>query len=205
MIVLCFKLKPHNNYHQMKKLQLTSLVICTAFVFACNTDHTKEATKVTSSEGLAKRGKYLVDIMGCNDCHSPKVMTPQGPVPDTNLLLSGHPSSMPIAPIDTVTSKSWVLFNPILTASAGPWGVSFAANITSDDSGIGSWTEAQFFKAIREGKYMGLNNGRMLLPPMPWPGIAKASDEDLKAIFAYLKTTKPVHNVVPPPIPPKRG
>ncbi|CAN5457040.1 hypothetical protein BH10BAC3_BH10BAC3_34140 [soil metagenome] len=129
----------------MKTLYLSAAVLCVAFAIACNdpgTTSTKEETaKVNTSEDLAARGKYLVDIMGCNDCHSPKIMGPQGPMRDTNLLLSGHPSSMPIGPIDTTTSKSWVLFNPIQTACAGPWGVSFSANLTSDDSGIGSWSE----------------------------------------------------------------
>ncbi len=175
------------------------------FAFACNNKQPKETISVTTSEDLVKRGKYLVTIMGCNDCHSPKIMTAQGPVPDSNLLLSGHPSSMPVAPIDTISLRSWVLFNPIQTAAAGPWGVSFSANLTSDASGIGNWTESQFMKAIRQGKYKGLDGGRMLLPPMPWPSYAQASEDDLKAIFAYLKSTKPVYNVVPPPVPPKQG
>lgn len=191
----------------MKKLHLPLVILTATLAFACNNEHKSknDDAKVATNEDLAKRGKYLVSIMGCNDCHSPKMMTPQGPVPDTNLLLSGHPSAIPVGPVDTTTLKSWVLFSPMLTAAAGPWGVSFAANLTSDDSGIGSWSEAQFMKAIREGKYMGLDNGRMILPPMPWPVYAQATDEDLKAIFAYLKSTKPVHNVVPPPIPPKQG
>ena len=193
----------------MRKLYLPAAVLSAVFAIACNNSHTTatkvETEKITTSEDLATRGKYLVDIMGCNDCHSPKIMTPHGPVPDTNLLLSGHPSAMPIGPIDTTTLRSWVLFNPIQTACAGPWGVSFSANLTSDDSGIGTWSEAQFMKAIREGKFKGMDNGRMLLPPMPWQAFAKATDNDLKAIFAYLKSTKPVHNVVPPPIPLKQG
>jgi hypothetical protein len=191
----------------MKKLHLPLVILTATLAFACNNENKSknDDVKVATNEDLAKRGKYLVSIMGCNDCHSPKVMTPQGPVPDTNLLLSGHPSAIPAGPVDTTTLKSWVLFSPMLTAAAGPWGVSFAANITSDESGIGSWSEAQFMKAIREGKYMGLDNGRMILPPMPWPVYAQATDEDLKAIFAYLKSTKPVHNIVPPPIPPKQG
>ena len=191
----------------MKKLHLPLVILTATLAFACSNENKSknDDVKVATNEDLAKRGKYLVSIMGCNDCHSPKMMTPQGPVPDTNLLLSGHPSAIPVGPVDTTTLKSWVLFSPMLTAAAGPWGVSFAANLTSDDSGIGSWSEAQFMKAIREGKYMGLDNGRMILPPMPWPVYAQATDEDLKAIFAYLKSTKPVHNVVPPPIPPKQG
>lgn len=190
----------------MKKLYVLALASAGAFAIACNQGKPAEtpgtATAKTPEE-MVIRGKYLVGIMGCNDCHSPKMMTPQGPALDTNLLLSGHPAAMPLGPIDTGTLKSWVLFNFIQTAAVGPWGVSFSANLTSDASGIGNWTEAQFFKALREGKSKGIDGNRMLLPPMPWPNYAQATDEDLRDIFAYLKSTKPVSNVVPAPIPPK--
>ncbi len=89
-----------------------------------------------------------------------------------------------------------------LTSAVGPWGVSFAANLTSDPTGIGSWTEENFKRALKEGKYKGMPGGRTLLPPMPWQNFANISDEDVSAIFAYLKSTKPVKNVVPAPIPP---
>jgi hypothetical protein len=92
-----------------------------------------------------------------------------------------------------------MLSNHTATAFVGPWGISYAANLTSDESGIGAWTEAQFFKAIRQGKYKGMDNSRPLLPPMPWNVYANATDDDLKAIFAYLKSTPPVNNVVPAP------
>jgi hypothetical protein len=77
--------------------------------------------------------------------------------------------------------------------------MSFAANITSDATGIGNWTEAQFFTALRKGKYKGQETGRPLLPPMPWMNYKNMSDEDMRAIFYYLKATKPVENVVPAP------
>ena len=157
-----------------------------------------------SQDSLIKRGHYLVTIMACNDCHSPKVFGPQGPMPDTTRLLSGHPADMPVSKYDTGTAKNWILFNMFNTAIVGPWGTSFAANLTSDSTGIGSWTEQQFFKAMREGKYKGLDGERMLLPPMPWPSYVHATDEDLRAIFSYLKSTRPIKNVVPEPIPPGR-
>jgi hypothetical protein len=109
---------------------------------------------------------------------------------------------LPIAKVDGDVLKSWVLFNQSLTAFVGPWGVSFAANISSDETGIGNWTEEQFFKAIREGKYKGMDNTRPMMPPMPWTQYRTATDEDLRAIFAYLKSTPPVENRVPAPIPP---
>jgi hypothetical protein len=156
-----------------------------------------------SSEELIKRGDYLVNAIGCHDCHSPKIMTPNGPEPDPERLLSGFPATQPITKANSDALKSWVLFSFDLTSAVGPWGQSFAANITSDETGIGNWTEEQFFRAIREGKYKGLEGSRTLLPPMPWFVYKNLTDEDLKSIFAYLKSTKPVKNIVPAPIAPK--
>ncbi|MNR00570.1 Nicotinate dehydrogenase subunit B [compost metagenome] len=93
--------------------------------------------------------------------------------------------------------KNYALFNYQGTALIGPWGVSYSANITSDATGIGQWSEEQFIKCIRTGKNKGLENGRPLLPPMPWQSYAQLNDTDLKSIFAYLQTVKPVENVVP--------
>lgn len=149
------------------------------------------------ADTVVKRGKYLVDIMGCHDCHSPRVMTPNGPAPDPERLLSGHPAGQAIAPFDKAVTQSWALFSMGGTAMVGPWGVSYAANLTSDKTGIGGWTEARFAKAIREGKFMGLDNTRPILPPMPWQSYAKLTDRDLHAIFTYLKSTRPVKNTVP--------
>jgi hypothetical protein len=104
--------------------------------------------------------------------------------------------------VDKNTLKSWVLFNAHNTATVGPWGATFAANLTPDATGLGTWTEEQFIKALREGKFKGLDNTRQLLPPMPWQSYAKMTDDDLKAMFAYLKTIKPVKNSVPAPIAP---
>jgi mono/diheme cytochrome c family protein len=183
-----------------------SLALSVVTVVSCNQAESKPAVadNIISPDSLLKHGHYLVTIMGCNDCHSPKVFGPHGPEPDTSRLLSGHPADMPIAKIDTNTTKSWVLFNMTATAIVGPWGVSFAANISSDATGIGNWTETQFAKALREGKSKGLDGARMLLPPMPWPCYTQLKDEDLKAIFAYLKSTRPIRNIVPAPIPPSQ-
>ncbi len=153
-----------------------------------------------TKDSVIKRGKYLVEIMGCNDCHSPKIMTPQGPVPDPDRLLSGHPSSVPFPDFDKSYTRSFALFSLDATAIAGPWGISYAANLTSDKTGIGNWTEFQFGRALREGKFKGLEGTRPLLPPMPWQNFTKLRDEDLHAIFTYLKSTKPVKNVVPEPV-----
>ena len=156
---------------------------------------------LTQKEMIA-RGKYLVNAIGCHDCHSPKVMGPNGPKVDESRPLSGHPAGNPLPPVNKEALKHWILFNPELTAFVGPWGVSYAANLTSDATGIGTWTEKQFLTAIRKGRYKGLESNRMLLPPMPWDMYGKLNDTDLKSIFAYLKTTKPIKNKVPAPKPP---
>jgi cytochrome c553 len=152
---------------------------------------------------LVKRGEYLVTIMGCNDCHSPKSLGPQGPQIIPELMLSGYPGDRPRLKVETAALKiGWVLLTGDLTSAAGPWGVSYAANLTSDPTGIGSWTEDNFKRALKEGKFKGMPGGRTLLPPMPWQNYTNISDEDVSAIFAYLQSTKPVRNVVPAPIPP---
>jgi len=154
-----------------------------------------------SGEELIKRGEYLVTTMGCNDCHSPKKMGPNGPEIIPELLLSGYPAERPIMKFDTTwTNKGFSIFYPDLTASAGPWGVSFAGNLTPDVTGIGTWTEEQFKKALTEGKFKGLDGSRMLLPPMPWFNLTELKNEDVSAIFAYLKSIPLVQNVVPAPI-----
>jgi hypothetical protein len=87
------------------------------------------------------------------------------------------------------------------TAFAGPWGISYAANLTSDENtGMGIWTEEMFFAAMRQGKHMG--QSRPIMPPMPWPNMAQMTDDDLRAVFAYLKSTPPIVNHVPDYQPP---
>jgi len=147
---------------------------------------------------LIEKGNYFVTIMGCNDCHSPKELGPQGPEVVPDLMLSGYPALRPFKKVDPeLIKKGWILFDADLTAAAGPWGVSFAANLTSDQTGIGNWTEENFRRALKEGRYKGLEASRMLLPPMPWTNFTGISNDDIKAIFQYLKSTKPVSNVVP--------
>ena len=148
-------------------------------------------------------GEHLVKATGCNDCHTPKKMTAQGPVDDTALLLSGHPEKMPAPDVNRIEMEKKGLFvSSTLTAWVGPWGVSYAANLTSDATGIGNWQESNFITAIREGKYKGLANARTLLPPMPWMWYRFMTDDELKAIFTYLKSTKPIRNIVPAAEPP---
>jgi len=166
-------------------------------------DTTTAASVTPSKDSLIKRGNYLVTTIGCNDCHSPKKMGLQGPVVDTSRMLSGFPAGnpAPVASAEDVKNHQ-IVFSGDLTGYVGPWGTSFAANITSDATGIGEWNLDRFKTAIRNGKYMGMKEERMLMPPMPWEEIGVLNDADIEAIFTYLKSTKPVKNVVPSYRPP---
>lgn len=207
LILQSATLRPNQILSVMKKTFFSVAVLAvgiTTVITACtgNSSEPEQKTAALTEAQLVKRGEYLVNAVGCDDCHSPKSMGPKGPEIIQDLRFSGYPATRPVQPADTnVVKQGWALFGPDLTSAVGPWGMSFGANISSDASGIGNWTEAQFFKAIREGKYKGLDGGRPLLPPMPWASYKNFSDEDLKAIFAFLKSTKPVENVVPAAIP----
>lgn len=152
---------------------------------------------------MVERGHYLVTMIGCNDCHTPKVFAGGGMSPDETRLLSGHPQALGLPPYtpDLVAPGQWLLFNQHLTAAVGPWGVSFAANLTPDEeTGLGDWTEEEFIATMRTGTHRGI--GRPILPPMPWFNLAQANDQDLKAIFAYLQSIPAISNQVPDPIEP---
>ena len=153
------------------------------------------------SDELVARGRYLVTTSACHDCHTPLKLGPNGPEPDFSRMLSGHPQDLemppPPAPIGPWTSA----FSGTNTAWAGPWGVSFTANLTPDpDTGLGRWTLRNFMDTIRSGRHMG--RGREILPPMPIPMYKNFTDEDLTAIFAFLQNIPPVSNRVPEPRPP---
>jgi mono/diheme cytochrome c family protein len=149
-----------------------------------------------------KRGEILVTVGGCHDCHTPKKLTPTGPVPDLDRALSGHPQDIVIkAPNQVPNGSPWTTStNDTLTAWSGAWGVSFAANLTPDkETGLGM-TERNFVIALKTGSHLG--TARPILPPMPWEWYSKLPEDELKAIYAYLKTIPPIKNQVPNPIPP---
>jgi len=154
----------------------------------------KAATPAVTSVSI-ERGAYLVKIMGCNDCHTPWTMGPNGPEPDMTRALSGHPEGLQMTPV--AVQPPWMWAGAVtMTSFAGPWGVSYAANLTPDqNTGLGIWTEEMFVNAIRQGKHMGTS--RQIQPPMPWAQYRNATDDDLKSIFAYLRTIPPIVNHVP--------
>lgn len=186
------------------KMYKTLLLFLPVFILQCAQEPAKPAAAETKPDPV-KRGEYLVTISGCEDCHSPKIMTDHGPAPDPKLRYSGHPAGVPLAPIadpKVPASGQWIYFHPMTTAAVGPWGTSFAANLTPDETGLGNWSYEQFKKALTEGKAKGLDGGRMLLPPMPWVNYVHMQEEDIAAIYAFLKSVPAVRNVVPAPIPP---
>ncbi len=155
-----------------------------------------------SDDAAVRRGSYLVNGTGCNDCHTPMKMGASGPEPDAARLLSGHPESLAMPPAPKLPPGPWlVTAAATFTAWAGPWGVSFTANLTPEhETGLGEWTAQTFVDTIRSGRIMG--KGRALLPPMPVPAMQNLTDEDLRAIFAYLQTIPVIKNRVPEPVQP---
>lgn len=113
-----------------------------------------------------KRGAYLVSVAYCAGCHTPI---------DENF--------QPLPGLDLAGGQ------PLY----GPWGKVASANLTPDPSGIGHYDEAMFLKTIRTGRANGV---RPLNHIMPWEHLRHMTDDDLKAIFAYLRTLKPVKHRV---------
>lgn len=122
-----------------------------------------------------ERGKYLVNIAGCNDCHTPGYFLGK---PDAARFLGGSEVGFEI---------------PGLGVFHGP-------NITPDKAtGIGSWTDAQIATALTTG---ARPDGRMLAPIMPWHAFANLTKSDLAAVVAYLRTIPAISNKVPGPFGP---
>lgn len=185
-----------------RRLMLVPIFGSVLLAIALGASFAKESPR-GSEHAQVERGAYLVNVGTCNDCHSPKTFTAEGPQPDSSRLLSGHPAAekLPPIPAGVIGPQGWgALANNHLTAWVGPWGVSYAANLTPDATGLGDWTAETFIQAMRTGRHAGV--GRPILPPMPWPSFRHMSDEDLRAIFAYLQTLPPVQNEVPAPLPP---
>ncbi len=156
-----------------------------------------ENATAKADQAKIERGRYLVTLGGCNDCHTPWKMGENGPEPDMTRMLSGHPQNLVMPPLPALTPGQWESASSAsFTAWAGPWGISYTRNLTPDkETGLGSWTEKEFIDTLRNGRQRGI--GRELLPPMPWPNYGKATDEDLAAIFAYLRSIPAVSNRVP--------
>ncbi len=192
---------------------LTALVFAAISFIKCSDNKQTEPAATTTAatekmnfggyESQVKWGEHLVTIGGCNDCHTPKKMTPMGPVDDSTLLLSGHPENLPAPDVDRkATESKGLVVTSDFTAWIGPWGITYSANLTPDDSGTGKWTESQFLYAIKNSISKGLAGSRPLMPPMSMMPVKHMTDDELKAIFAYLRTVKPIKNNSVQPTPP---
>lgn len=114
-----------------------------------------------------KHGWYLVRIAQCNDCHTPN---DEHGNPRADMMFGGG------------------------ARMKGAWGDVVTPNITPDPSGISHYDETMFIKTIRSGRASG--GVRQLNPLMPYSYFRNMTDDDLKAIFAYLRTIKPVRHHV---------
>ena len=180
---------------------LSFLVVISFYLSGC-------ARQEAATQPPVERGKYLVTVVGCHDCHTPKIEGPGGkPMLDEKHLLAGHLEKAPFptwTPADFKDRNALALTNSSLTAWAGPWGVSFAINLTPDkETGIAEWSEQSFIQAMRTGKHQGQPNGREILPPMPWENFKNFADDDIKAVYAYLRSIPAVKNRVPLPVVPE--
>ena len=171
---------------------------CIASMFALSLAAAPAARAQTASDSQVERGKYLVSISGCHDCHSPKL---EGMKPDPARILSGRPQTTKVPS----ATPGEVHASEDLTAWTGGWGQSVASNLTPDPvTGLGRrYTEAKFVATLRTGKKP---EGIAVMPPMPVDVYVNMKDDDLKAIYAYLKTINPIRNAVraglAPPAPP---
>jgi mono/diheme cytochrome c family protein len=149
------------------------LASCAKNAQVSTTTDSTTTTTMTPAQKI-ERGQYLSTIGGCNDCHTPGTFYG---APDMSRQLSG-------------SELGWT----------GPWGTSYAANITPDSAtGTGRYSEDDLVNAFRKGVKPG---GAPILPPMPWPNYAHLSDEDAYALAAYLKSVPPVVHAVPADLPP---
>ena len=155
---------------------------------------------VQSQGDTVRRGKYLVDTLGaCGHCHTPRA----GAEYNMDMYLAGHPANAPYPRYNFSMMQQgiFILTSPQMSAFSGPFGTSFASNLTPDnETGLGEWTEKMFIDAMRTGHHQGDMNNRKIFPPMPTKHYAEMNDADLKAIWAYLRTIKPVKNEVSPPL-----
>jgi len=182
----------------LSAIALTGMIAVAAVPAASN----QSAPAAAASTAKVERGKYLVNIMGCHDCHTPLKMGANGPEFDMSRALTGHPQDLKMPPAPALPAGPWAWMGAITnTAFNGPWGTSFTMNLTPDkETGLGDWTEEQFIATMRTGKHQG--KGRPVLPPMPFFNLGHLTDGDISSLFAYLRSLPPTHNRIPQPIDP---
>jgi mono/diheme cytochrome c family protein len=136
------------------------------------------AAAASAADPEVERGKYLVTMASCNDCHTPGYFLGK---PDFSRRLAGSDVGFAIPGVGAFVGR----------------------NLTPDkETGLGSWTDDQIISAITAGVRP---DGRRLAPIMPWQGLSHLTSEDAHAIVAYLRSLPPVKNAVPGPFGPKEA
>jgi mono/diheme cytochrome c family protein len=180
----------------MKKLTIVLALASAAMLAACEPTPVAQSSNDATRAARVVRGKELVAFGGCNHCHTPMKMTDKGPELDMSRMLSGHPQEIKLTRPQKLDGPWGWMATHSNTAFAGGWGVSYAFNLTPDqNTGLGIWTEEMFIQTMRTGKHMGVS--RPILPPMPWENLNSLSDEDLKSLYAYLRSIPAIPNLVP--------
>ena len=186
----------------MKTRAITTSSVCIVSLLTLGLGSAASGASGTPADkATIQRGASLVGIGGCADCHTPFRMGASGPEKDVARGLSGHPAMLHLSkPPKLDNDWNWA-GSATMTAFVGPWGITYAANLTPDrETGIGGWTERDFLNTMRTGKHLGV--ARPIMPPMPWQALSHLTEDDLRAMFRYLQTIPPVHNRVPDYQPP---
>lgn len=194
-------MKKHTGLLCLETVRQSLKMLGTASLVALGVSGGPSAWAAADGADLTARGAYLVTAFGCADCHTPMKMGAKGPEPDLSRNLSGHPESLKLSP-PPKADTSWTWFGAATnTAFAGPWGISYASNLTPDkETGMGAWKADDFVQAIKTGKHVGV--ARPIMPPMPWPALSHLTEDDLRAIFQYLQTAPAIRNRAPDYQPP---
>lgn len=202
-----FRISRRINKWSYSTMKMMYIVLLLAIVAGCAQKNENQPVQLSEEQVIA-RGRQLVSLGACHDCHTPKIFTETGEMKlDESRLLSGHPngSKLPIIDERVFQPGHWTYFNEHFTAAVGMWGMTMSKNLTPHETGLKGWTPEVFIATMRTGKHMGIEHGRPVMPPMPWTNLKDLPDEDLITIFKYLQSIKPVDNYVPEPMDPTRA
>ncbi len=171
----------------MRRLSLGFLFLSLVILASGKTFSEEPFPKEWEQKSYVERGKYLVDHLAeCVGCHTP--LGPGGPGDsDMNLYLSGVPEKFAGVKIGP----------PQVAGFPGPGGAKYyPKNITPDpETGIGKWSEEQFVKTLKTS--IRPDGTRYDSSDMPWNYFKNMKEEDIRAIYRYLRTVKPIRNKVP--------
>jgi mono/diheme cytochrome c family protein len=132
------------------------MVVASAMVTAACTD-----ISAPSNSAMIERGRYLVKITGCNDCHTPSYAQSGG----------------------EVTEEQWLIGDPL--GWSGPWGTTYASNLRLF---MQTLTEDQWVQTARTAQYR---------PPMPWPALHAMTEDDLRALYQFIRNLGPAGEPAP--------